>query len=375
MENMGFLIRPKHKDKNSFYLIEETWNSVKKKMDQKNVKLIAWAALGFRHDMTTQEARDRASQINKQNQIDSKKITAIAKRIDDDKIIISAYLPENLTNGFENELREDYADNEERLNNLLKQWVIVKKIISELAIDTQKFHDEKQKFYNYYKNKKWSPDYIKKLNRLINLYGQYVGRKTNQFYQDIPRISNVLKERIMELREGEIGLKSAADPLLWKDLKNVKTKFENRHLLEQWNWLFISLWFGLRPKEVDSLANTKTWRVEYDKDHKVKVLYVYQSKLVSVQKDKRWKPIPIYFEEQREAFKLILSGRFNRPLNKTLKNIFNTKIESYSCRKGFTDLMLDKGFQLEDISIFLGHADISMTWKHYKNKKRFKLPA
>lgn len=35
--------------------------------------------------------------------------------------------------------------------------------------------------------------------------------------------------------------------------------------------------------------------------------------------------------------------------------------------------MLVKGFKLEDISIFLGHQDISMTWKHYKNKKEFSL--
>lgn len=366
---MGFVVK-KH-SKHNYRLVEESWTPVRK---ESTVAREAYPALGFRYDMTLEEARLRASQINRQNQIDSKKIAATSKRISDDKKIDEAFLPEFLTAGFEAELNETYSDNTERLNNLLKQWVIVKKMISHLALDTQKFYDERAKFHNYYKSKKWSPDYIKKLNRLTNLYGQFVSRKTNQFYKDIPRISSNLKEKIFELREKETGLKTAADPLLWTDLYNSKSTFENRELVFQWNWLFIGLWLGLRPKEIDSLVNTKSWYVEKDKEKNIMVLYVYQSKLVGLSKDKRWKPIPLYFDEQKEAYKLITNLQFERPLNKTLKKIFKTKIESYSPRKGFSDLMLGLGFSLEDVSIFLGHADISMTWKHYKNKKVFTLP-
>lgn len=371
---MGFLIRPKRNDPNSFYLIEETWDPKHKKINQKTVKPTAYIALGFRFDMTTEEAKARASQINKQSQIELKKIVSIAKRVEDDAEIKSAYLPEQHVLGFESELRDNYSDNPERLNNVIKQWSIVQKMIAALALDTQKFYDERQKFYNYYREKAWSPDYIKKLNRLTNLYGQFVARRTNQFYKDIPRLSSNQKEKIIEIRESKEGIKTAADPLMWNDLKNVKSSFENEKLKQHWNWLFIGLWFGLRPKEIDSLTNVKNWKIETDNRNNVKVLMVYQSKLTSVTKEKRWKTIPVYFTEQQEALKFIINKDFKRPLNKTLKRLFNSKIETYSPRKGFTDLMLEKGFGLEDISVFLGHADISMTWKHYKNKMTFKLP-
>jgi integrase len=39
-------------------------------------------------------------------------------------------------------------------------------------------------------------------------------------------------------------------------------------------------------------------------------------------------------------------------------------------RKGFIDLMLDHGQSLEDISAWLGHQNIEMTWQKYRNKKR-----
>lgn len=365
---MGYFVR---KSAKGFRVIEQTWTP---KRNESVVPTQAYSTLGFRPDMSLIEAKLRASQLNKQNIIESRKIIAVAKRIQDDKETQSAYLPQILTEGFEAELKENYADNPERLDNLSKQWTTVKKIITELAVDTKNFYAERQRFFNYYKSKKWSPDYIKKLNRLLNLYGQYVAKKTGSYYQDIPKLSPIIREKIIELRDNTPGLKTAADPLEWLDLKNKKSTFEHESLLNQWNWLFIGLWFGLRPKEIDSLKNKNTWRIETDRFHKIEVLHVYQAKLTSVSKDKRWKPIPVYLDEQKEALRVLKTGQFKRPLNKTLKRFFDWKIETYSPRKGFTDLMLERGFDLEDISIFLGHADISMTWKHYKNKMAFKLP-
>lgn len=367
---MGFIVRKS--PKNSFRIVEQTWTPERK---ERVVPREGYPALGFRYDMTLEEARNRAKQINKQTQIEAKKIVSAVKRVSDEKEINAAYLPAPMTAGFEKELAENYADNPARLNNLLKQWNIVKKMISALALDPKDFHDERQKFVNYYKSKKWAPDYIKKLTRMANLWGFYFSKRTNTSFQPIPKLSSVQIQKVVELREGLPGIKTAADPLMWNDLLNVKSKFENNDLKQHWNWMFIALWFGLRPVEMNGLTNSKTWRLDVDSKTKVQVLWVYQSKLVHVEKEKRWKPIPVYFEEQKQALKLIESGDYKRPLNKTLKRFFTAKIETYSPRKGFTDLMLEKGFGLEDISTFLGHADISMTWKHYKNKKTFSLPS
>lgn len=366
---MGFLVRKSNKT--IFRLIQEIWTPERKSVV---VPREAYAALGFRHDMTLDEAKARAKQINKQDQLESRKIAAAAKRIADVKEINFAYLPEALTVSFEEELTETYADNPGRLTTVSKHWSTIKKMISELALDPKDYYAERQKFFNYFKKQSWSPDYIKKLTRLINLWGHFYSRRTNSFYQPIPKLSGVQINKIVELRDGKPGIKTAADPLAWSDLKKVKSSFEHDNLVLHWNWLFIGLWFGLRPKEIDGLTNSKNWKIETDARSKTKVLMVYQSKLTGVAKDKRWKPIPICLPEQKEALKLIETKEFKRPLNKTLRRFFETKIETYSPRKGFTDLMLEKGFSLEDISVFLGHADISMTWKHYKNKMTFKLP-
>jgi integrase len=138
-----------------------------------------------------------------------------------------------------------------------------------------------------------------------------------------------------------------------------------------YNWLLISIWFGLRPTEIDSLRKIASWRIEKDKDLGIDVLWIYQSKLTSIEREKRWKPLPIIFPEQKLAVEIIKSGSFKRPLAKTLKKIFlNKRITCYAGRKGFIDLMLARNQRLEDISSWLGHQDIAITWRKYRNKKR-----
>ncbi|MBL7544506.1 MAG: hypothetical protein JNL11_11880, partial [Bdellovibrionaceae bacterium] len=71
-----------------------------------------------------------------------------------------AYLPNDLVNGFYNELKENYADSTHRLVTVSKHWLVAQKVVSSLNIDSKDFYIERTKFYNYYRDKKWSPDYI-----------------------------------------------------------------------------------------------------------------------------------------------------------------------------------------------------------------------
>lgn len=366
---MGFVVKPSKK--NNYRLVEETWTPVRK---EKTVPIRGYYALGFNPEWSIDEARKRASQLNLQANLDAKKIAEAVRNHNAKELINDAYLPEHLVEGFEKELHENYLDNPNRLKNLLQHWRAAQRIVSQLEIDPKSFYDERKKFFNFYRQQKWAPDYIKKLNSILNLWGAFCAKKNNSFFQPIPKLSASEVERISNIREDIEGRKTTADPLKWTDLRNKKSTFEENGLLEHWNWLFIGLFFGLRPKEVDSLHDKKHWRVEKDKENDVDILMVYQTKLSSLPKDKRWKPIPIFFDEQKKALNLIESGEFKRPLNKTIQKILEGQIETYSPRKGFVDLMLERGFGLEDISTFLGHSDINMTWRHYKDKFAFKLP-
>ncbi len=94
----------------------------------------------------------------------------------------------------------------------------------------------------------------------------------------------------------------------------------------------------------------------------VKVLNVYQSKLQLVAESKRWKKIPIIFDEQDQCLQIIFSGGFRRPLHKTVRKHCGKGIKLYGGRKAFVDVMLDKDQKIEDISQWLGYTSLGTTW-------------
>ncbi len=85
----------------------------------------------------------------------------------------------------------------------------------------------------------------------------------------------------------------------------------------------------------------------------------------------RWKPIPLLFDEQHFALKVIVDGILKRPLLKTVRLLFGKGFSLYGGRKGFVDLMLARGHAMENISIWMGHSTLSRTWRSYKNKRVF----
>lgn len=151
--------------------------------------------------------------------------------------------------------------------------------------------------------------------------------------------------------------------------KVAKAGLNNRNL----NWLYLSVWFGLRPKEIDQLHEKETWRLEELPTGR-EILWVFQTKIVALPPQDRWKPIPILFEEQRFALRIIQEGTFRRPISKTMKRYFERGVTTYGGRKGFTDLMLSKGHSLENISVWMGHSSLQRTWYSYKSRRRFHVP-
>jgi integrase len=342
----------------------------------KTVPVTAYGTFGFRPDMTLEEAKARAKQINEQKSLTANRVINAAKRVEVLKAENHAYLMSSDVARFEDELREMYSDNPYRHEITLRYWQAAQLIILTLAIDPKDFRALNIKLINYFKQKKWSHDYIKRITRILNLWGISVSRYRGSHYDPIPNLSSIQVQSINDKREGIVGVRSPAEPLSWNEIKNKQATFETEGLIPHWNWLAIAAVFGLRGLEVDNLKKGKQYGyLEYSKDHDCEVLWIYQTKLKAIAKDKRWKPIPVVLPEQKRAVSLIHSGEFKRPLNKTLQRIFGDGMQAHSSpRKAFTDYMLEQGFSLEDISIFLGHQSIAITWRVYKNRKRFKLP-
>jgi len=368
---MGLICKQSNLVGFKIYMIDWSDRDIKRKTIV--IPVHNYASYGLHHNMSFAEAKSACSKFNKNRMTEKRKQIIKNKNLIVSKKKKELYVPEIYVIGFEKEIDDIYFLNEPRLKQIKKHWNIVVKIISNINISPSEYYNERNKFYFYYNQKKWSPAYIKELTSLINRFGEYCCRQDKLFFKELPQLSNVMKEKLNEAREEQGGFRTVSEALTVKMLIDKKHQFETEGLQLQYNFMFIALWFGLRPKELDSLKDTKNYKIEYDNHNKVNVLHVYQSKLTSLQKAKRWKPIPIMFKEQEEALELIKACNFKRPLVKTLKRIFEDNIDTYSGRKGFTDLMLSKGVGLENISIFLGHSDISMTWKHYKNRNRFNL--
>ena len=338
------------------------------------IKSINYPTYGINDLMNFAQARAAAKEYNlkenKQKSRDAKNLIQFQNM----KLNNDFSLPANLVSAFCEELHAEYKNNPDRLRTLEQHWKTSKVMILKINLCYNDFYNKRFSIFEYYESKYWSADYIKRITKITNRWGFFCARRNGAFFEPIPKIG-IRIQQIVKNRETKSDIRRAATPLLWSELKILRSTFENEELTKHWNWMYIGLFFGLRPSEIDSLIDTTRYRIEYNTENKVQVLLVYQNKLKNLAEYKRWKIIPIVEVEQIEALMFIKACEFKRPLNKTLKRLFKTTgIDSYSPRKGFTDLFLSRDYQLEDISTFLGHTSIETTWRHYKNKLAFKLP-
>lgn len=361
---MGFEVRASKRNVFTVLYVEYSPRRTARKVPPQS-----YPAHGFRHDMSLDEARARASQLNLQASLDKRKAVAAARRVQESQLIDAAYLPKAYLVEFEDRfLPEQTEGSAVRLRTLRMQWSRCKKLIMELEAEPKDFCFLRKRLYKRFEEMQFSVDYAKQLIRLLNLWGAFYSRKTNTFFEPIPKPRGLAKERLVEAREGKRGVRTDAKPLTPDVLARVHHAFESEGLVAQWRWLYVSLWLGLRPEEVDRLANPT--HTEWHKDH----VRIYQSKLRSVPRAKRWKVIPFEFQEQREAAHLAQGGTLKRPLTKTLTRLLGDGFGNYSGRKGFADLMLERGYSFESVSLMLGHQNIDQTYRAYKDKQRIQKP-
>jgi len=209
---------------------------------------------------------------------------------------------------------------------------------------------------------KWKVQYVSYKKKDIENFDQPNPRKT----WDVSKGGYERRRIITSFYEKSPNKNKASKELTTVQLYSVKDKLRE----DLYNWLYLTIWFGLRPKEVDNLHDKNLWRVETLFNGR-RVLWIYQTKIIALPEEDRWKPIPILYPEQDIAVEILETDNFKRPLVKTVKFHFGEETALYGGRKGFTDLMLSKGNTLENISLWMGHSTINRTWKSYKNRRKY----
>lgn len=314
--------------------------------------------------MAYEAARLRASQLNAQSKIERQanlKVARIAERVELDQLHHSAFIPKELNEQFLKWLEENV-----RSSKMKSHWGTAKKIIIQLQLRSEDFASSRGKILRYFETQEYSLHYVKKLLRMMNLYGEFVSRLTGLRYEKIALPRGIDAERINDAYMDSDSYFGPSEPLTLNLLEEIRGDLPER----QASWLEAALWFGLRPSELEMILEDRAqarWRVEEDE---IPILWVYQPKLTSKPRNQRWKGIPCIFPEQEAALAILAEARAERPLPKTLKKYSGIQLTLYCGRKGFTDLMMSKGQRLDHISQWLGHTTINTTLKSYKDKRQ-----
>jgi integrase len=368
MESAGsFYVRKSPTNRSGWRLMRQSF--IDGKRIHKTIKKIALHALGFTATMTIEQAQARAKQLNAETSIkreETMRITRIAERVDRDQLFHAAFIPEETNVQFLVWLDQNTSGKAGYKEKMRIHWSSAKKAIISLGLRPEDYATNARRFYIYFTAQEYSFSYTQKLLRTINLYGIFVSRLIGKYFEEIPGPHGHDREMINDAYLDSDSYFGASEPLTPELLEAMKTSISE----PQYRWLWCSIWFGLRPSELDAILEDrqrKLWRIE---EGEVDVLWVYQPKLTSLPRPKRWKPIPILFDEQRVAVDFLFGGDCDKPLTKTIQKYTGQHCTLYAGRKGFTDLMLEKGQRLEDVAQWLGHTNIQMTWSHYKDKRR-----
>lgn len=351
-------------------VMQEYENGKKK---QRALKAEEYRVHSLNRNWSVEEARQQIGRLNKFNKVQTLAKSRAARRASLSAVHATLYIDDALTIQFQKYLVEDVLAGDEtraETNKIFSHWKVAQKIINKLQLLPQQYGKHTGKFAGEFKKRSISPDYCIKLIKVINHYGDFCCQHLDQYYRPI----KLNRFQIQQIRDQYSSAKSYRGPsklLTPQQLESKKAQLSE----ENYRWLYISVWLGLRPSEINQIQHPELgYKIEEDKKRKVRFVHIYQSKLKSISSDKRWKFIPLLFKEQK-LVESYLALPLKQPTNKTLTNLFGPSVRGYAGRKSFTDLMLEKGRQLEEISSWLGHTTIETTWKFYKAKDKLTLLA
>lgn len=337
-----------------------------------NISKDRWHSLGFNKFMTLEEAKARAKQLNAQAHIkrQEEKIKKIADEQFKTQKRYDSVLPMEFVEEFELRFVQKKDSQTEsgtrKRSRAYTAWRAAQRMITAIGVEPSEWFYHTNDIYDYFYNQKASLKYMSSILTFANLWGFFICKKLGRPFLPIPKPRGHERRRLYEANLEKKNVQRASKPLTPERLSELKSRINEKNF----NWLFLSVWLGLRPKEIDNVKDPKYWRIESLPTGR-KVLWVFQTKIVALPPEDRWKPIPILYDEQHFAVQLLQGGNFNRPLIRTMRLHFGRGLNLYAGRKGFSDLMLSRGQLFTNVSIWMGHSTIQRTWRSYKDRKLF----
>lgn len=261
---------------------------------------------------------------------------------------------------------ESYS--ETQLTKTLYLWKTVKSILSDISVGPLIIPRSPALFYKGLAKRKIALGSSGKLIRLANSYlGFYAEQLKSYPPAPIPPLRGKARQYVMESYD-QAGKPRPCLPLTPEKLYEIEGQLSRK----RWAYLHITLFLGLRPSELDNTSNLKLVTI-----NGIEMLQVFQAKLANtIDKTKCYKLIPILEPEQGVSIRFLFGdpssgceASFKKPDGRTIQKYLGNGFGLYSGRKGFSSVMLAKGWKFQMISKALGHSSIQMTESHYTDQE------
>ncbi len=364
---MGYQINCTKKRRDGSFGWELKWQkdlgSGKREQRHVSKKSTEFRELGFQIELTLEEARARAKQLSaeRQLQLHTERIGRLEKKLKQNSLIRSAFLPKELVKEFEATILVD-----KRFRR--SHWETAKKIVGAIDVHPSKWYARPAVLYTQFTKRGFSPDYSNRLLRLLNAWGWFLCDSTNRAWKDVPRPRGFELQLIKRAYLKKTPGGRVAKPLTPEVIHAAKDRLEEPNF----NWLYVSIWFGLRPREINNLLtdDENLWWIDTS-DQRFTILNVYQQKLQEegISESRCWKAIPALLPEQKKAIEIILSKNFRKPSPKVLRKHLPTGIKPYSGRKNFNIMLRQLGYDQECRQKWMGHLSMQTAMEHYDDPR------
>jgi hypothetical protein len=332
-----------------------TWRLGKTESRSVNKKSDEARTAGFSPEMTYEQAKERAKQLQAEEwvKVDARKHARTKAITEKYKKLRSAFLTDADAEEFETTYLVEHKIQK-------THWNTMQKIIVGCEMHPTAWFKRKSRLYAEFEKLHFSSNYAKKLLRYLNIWGYFLCEKQGRAFLKVPGLDGSWKNRL----EAHRRTTGSSLPLSPELLKEKKDEIENP---AHYNWLFISVWFGLRPREINNLKkpNPKLWYLRPNKEFGW-VLSIFQEKLHErgVPESYCWKHIPTVFQEQRRVIEIIEKGSFEYPWGrggKFMHNTFGRGFTHYAGRNNFSGMLRDAGYDRETRRHWMGHLSIKTT--------------
>lgn len=311
-------------------------------------------------------AREKLDSIQAKNKKDRKleRIARIQDRLKKEDLIESAYLPRGIYRRYLDWLQQRrlWQSIPSKTESHLRA---MRKLIMDVDVDPSEWPERPERIYRWFLTRKLSLSYLDKVLPLLNDYGYFYCREFKKPFVPVPSPRGDIARKIDDANiDDRDGFHAPSKPLKPEQIHKLEHLGDARH-----RWCRLTLWFGLRPSEADEIIPKNQGRVwEMKRDEKgTLVLHFYQSKLVKIERIRRWKRIPCILKEQVDLLQEIEHEMpIARPYYYNMSDALGKGYGLYAGRKGFEPLMRAKGQDQQNISRWLGHHDPQMTEKRYR---------